>query len=686
MKNRRESYLKAWKLLGIAVFIAAIGFSFAACDVDAILDRLDKHTHSYAGAWSYDETQHWRECTEGDGAKTDVGNHNPSIWMVDEAATETTPGSRHKECTFCGYLLAEEAIPATGVGHVHSFNATWSYNATQHWKECSTCGEKKDTANHNNPCAICGYSDLPPITINGITAAQLVSNIKIGWNLGNTLDAHHLEWLGANPSVSALETGWGAPVTTKANITALKNAGFNAIRIPVSWFKAMDSNYNIRADWMARVKEVVNYAVENDMYILLNTHHDEDIFKFTPSEKAESLRAFRKTWEQIAAAFKDYNEKLVFEGLNEPRTIYGPNEWGGGTADERAVLNEHYQVFVDTVRASGGNNSKRVLMVNTYAASAVAAAVNGLVLPNDPEKDKLIVSIHAYVPNNFALERTSPVKTWSQNNSSDTTPIRDAVDRAYNKFVSNGIPVIFGEFGALNKNNTAARAEWSEYYVRYARSKNIPCFWWDNANANVASETSGEGFQLLDRRTNTFTFPEVVAGLMRGLNGDAPPPIPPTTPGGINTKTVTLERNTGEGYDNWQGLYEELPLNGGRITSGSTYTFTYSFKSSAAIPGTLKVFLVDNTEAGGWWTMLSNDTPLRTGIQANTEITGSIVISATATASSTNSAANKLVFNITPASGAVSEPTLTFTTFTFVRNQKVKLIWGNRLVPPLSLL
>lgn len=359
-----------------------------------------------------------------------------------------------------------------------------------------------------------GVSDIDSIVFstdpepfNDITAADLVANIKVGWNLGNTLDCSgDLSWLGNNPSVSKLETAWGNPVTTKAMITALKNAGFNAVRIPVSWNKAVDANYNIRADWMARVTEIVNYAIDNDMYVLLNTHHDEDIFKFTNAQKDASLNAFGKIWAQIADNFKNYNEKLVFEALNEPRTIGSSAEWNGGTAEERSVLNEHYQLFVNTVRASGGNNDKRILVINPYGASGIQNAINGFVIPTDTKPNKIIVSFHNYAPYDFALNPGSTVNTWSQSKTTDTSPISGPIDLYYNKFVSKNIPVIIGEFGALNRNNEPARAACTEYYVSYAIGKGMKCYWWDD----------GGNFKLLNRSNNTFFFPQIVDALMRG--------------------------------------------------------------------------------------------------------------------------------------------------------------------------
>ncbi|MCL2633633.1 MAG: glycoside hydrolase family 5 protein [Oscillospiraceae bacterium] len=353
-----------------------------------------------------------------------------------------------------------------------------------------------------------------------ITAAQLVANIRVGWNLGNSLDATDFGdgWLNRSGSVSSLETCWGNPVTTKRNIDDIKKAGFNAIRIPVSWAKACDKDYNIRADWMARVKEVVDYAVANDMYIILNTHHDEEIFKVMNSGMPETKKAFEKIWKQIAEEFKGYNEKLVFEGLNEPRTKGSSNEWSGGTAEERNNVNALNQLFVDTVRATGGNNSKRILMIPTYAASGESSAMNALVIPKDTVSNKIIVSIHVYSPWEFALKNDG-VSTWDKNKSSDTNPITSVLDRAYNLFVSKGVPVIMGEMGTQNRNNTAARAEWAEFYTAYAKSKGIACFWWDNGGIGTTIKASDpDTFAIYDRRNNKFLFPEIVDALMRGTS------------------------------------------------------------------------------------------------------------------------------------------------------------------------
>jgi len=388
-------------------------------------------------------------------------------------------------------------------------------------------GGTNNSANTNNYPIAPGAPESP-LPFKDITAAEYVAGIKIGWNLGNTFDAvgdrNGFSWLGggryANTTVQQMETAWGNPVTAKENFIALKNAGFNAVRIPVSWSKSVDVENIIRADWMARIAEVVNYAADIGLYVILNTHHDEELFKFTNAQAEESLSVFKKIWEQIAAAFRNYDEKLIFEALNEPRTKGSPQEWTGGIIFEHLNLNKHYEVFVEAVRSSGGNNNKRVLMVNTYAASAEQIAMSALVIPADTVPDKIIASIHSYSPYDFALNLRSPVNTWSAGNSADTRPITDFIDRAYSIFVSKGIPVILGEFGAMNKENADIRAEWAEFYTGYAMGKGMPCFWWDNGV--FTGGPNDEKFGLLDRRTNNLPYPQIVDGLMRGVSAWQP--------------------------------------------------------------------------------------------------------------------------------------------------------------------
>jgi endoglucanase len=452
----------------------------------------------------------------------------------------------------------------------------------------------------NDPPPETPETPATPQPFNDITAVELVANIKIGWNLGNTLDAcdHGEGWMPKNWTVNQMETAWNdppnciIPTTTKSTITAIKNAGFNAIRIPITWYKVVDTNYNIRSDWMARVTEIVNYAVDNDMYIIINTHHDEVIFKITNSGMTETKKAFQKIWEQIADNFKNYNEKLIFEGLNEPRTIGTSYEWSGGNAEERSNINTLHQLFVDTVRGRGGNNGKRFLIITPHAQKSATDTLNALTIPSDPgntAKKKIIVSIHSYEPFDFA-QGPSGAATWSESNTGNKAGVTTPIDLAYNKFVTAGTPVIIGEFGAWDKNNVTARAAWAEFYVSYARSKGIPCFWWDG----------GDVFKMFNRSSNTFYFPEIKTALMNGINNTPPPSSDPTIPkpitGNMGGYRFGIEGD-GVSVNYAQAVWE---LSGTNITTAKTAGTKLVFVLST-VPTAAMQLVWQGPDNNIWW-------------------------------------------------------------------------------------
>jgi hypothetical protein len=267
----------------------------------------------------------------------------------------------------------------------------------------------------------------------------------------------------------------------------------------------------------------------------------------------------------------------------------------------------------------------------------------------------LILSIHAYVPYNFALDKDLTKNTWSKSNQSDISGITGPIDRAYNKFTNKGerVPVIIGEFGAMNKNNEAVRAEWAKFYVEYAGNKGMPCFWWDNG----VTSGDGEKFGLLNRATNNFIYPDVVAAMTGKKPTNNPNP----------TRTVTL----GTKEDGtWRGYYELGDfLNGVKITQGNTYTFTYTFTSDVAVDS-LGVLLYDNSPAAGDWNVLAGSGPwitdLESSIQANTARSGTKTFTATDTATDATGTANRILF--VTGSGTASAPTLTFSEFKFEKN------------------
>ncbi len=393
-------------------------------------------------------------------------------------------------CGLCGCQSQKTPVDGTGENGGHS---TVVESTDDGSSVAESSAEADDTGNGESNTGM-----EQEVTIADISSVDLVADMKIGWNLGNTLDAT------GGVGVDS-ERSWGNPKTTQEMIDAVLDQGFNVIRIPVTWdghFGAAPE-YQIHDIWMNRVQEVVDYAYDRGAYVILNMHHEEWHF---PSEEnkevaSETLAAL---WTQIANHFKDYDEHLIFEGLNEPRKKGTAVEWTGGDKEGREVVNHFAQVFVNTVRATGGNNAERHLMVTGYAASSSRDALKSMKLPKD---DKLIISVHAYTPYDFALN-TKGTDQWDVNkDAKDIDYLLKTLDEL---FLSKGIPVIIGEFGAMNKKNDAERIEWADYYVSKATEYGVPCIWWDNN----AFSGSGENFGLFDRRTLTFPSQDLVDAMM----------------------------------------------------------------------------------------------------------------------------------------------------------------------------
>ncbi|MBQ9948696.1 MAG: glycoside hydrolase family 5 protein [Oscillospiraceae bacterium] len=332
----------------------------------------------------------------------------------------------------------------------------------------------------------------------GISPVELCNEITIGWNLGNTLDA--------TGSGMGSETSWGNPKATEELILAVKDAGFNAIRIPTTWYNHMDSSHNVSKEWMDRVQQVVDYAYNNDMYVILNSHHENWNYPFKDN-KANAEKILKKLWKQIAERFKDYDEKLIFEGMNEPRKVGTNLEWNGGDKEGRELVNGYNKVFVDTVRATGGNNEKRCLMIPTYAASA--SALDGFTIPDD---NYLIVSIHAYTPYNFAMNTGQwATDNFSKDDRNSTSELLWLSSELNKRFVSKGVGVIIGECGATDKGNLTQRINWAEYFPDVFGQYGIPVFLWDNG----AFGTGGEKYGLIDRRTLKWKYPTYIEALVK---------------------------------------------------------------------------------------------------------------------------------------------------------------------------
>jgi endoglucanase len=337
-----------------------------------------------------------------------------------------------------------------------------------------------------------------------MSAADVVSQMRIGWNIGNTMDASASGALPLDPPYKC-ETAWGNPQVTQELIDAVLDSGFNVIRIPVSWSSHVGAapDYEITESWMNRVQEIVDYAYNKGAYVILNLHHETWNDPYYDSEEAICDR-MQKIWTQIADRFEDYDEHLIFEGQNEPRKQGTSVEWTGGDQEGWDVVNASNAAFVEAVRSAGGSNPYRMLMIPGYAASSSTTALEHIEIPEGD--NRIIVSVHAYTPYNFALN-VNGTSAWNN----DTKDIDQLMSNLKSLFIDKGIPVIIGEFGAMNKENEAERAEWATYYLTKAKEIGVPCIWWDNG----AFSGSGELFGLFDRTTGEVAYPDLLEAMMK---------------------------------------------------------------------------------------------------------------------------------------------------------------------------
>lgn len=386
-----------------------------------------------------------------------------------------------------GYWWSDQATVTLDKVSVRYSNATGTVKKTDTKKK-----EEAQTAVKNEGAAAVSSEE-----VNQMSSSEIVADMKVGWNLGNTLDSY-------DTSSSDNETGWGNPKTTKAMIDTVKDAGFNAVRIPVTWGEHLSADNTIDADYLNRVQEIVDYAMDDNLYVILNVHHDDALWLHpTYSEQAAVTEKLTSIWKQLCERFGDYDHHLVFEGMNEPRVIGSATEWSGGTPEERDVINQLYQAFIDTVRATGGLNADRTLIISSHAQSITKEAVSAVKIPEDSH---IAVSIHSYAPWDFCGTEDTR-SDWG--NDADKQELDTNFQYLEDTFISKGVPVLLDEFGAVDKNNTSIRAQYYAYYVKSAKAHGITCFVWDNG-------TESE-FGLLNRKDLTWYAPSIIDAMMQAL-------------------------------------------------------------------------------------------------------------------------------------------------------------------------
>lgn len=333
--------------------------------------------------------------------------------------------------------------------------------------------------------------DVPLAAESDSEAIQFAKNMGSGWNLGNSLCCVDNSTVGSH-AAAYYEKLWGNLVTTQNMIDALKESGFRTIRIPVSYRNHIDSEFQIEEAWLNRVKEVVDYAMANDMYCVINLHHEN--FLVADTEKQQiGEKGLQIMWTQIAKYFSSYDEHLIFEGFNEVTNSKG--QWDSADTESYQVVNAYNQVFVDAVRACGGNNSSRFLIVNTYAAKATASVIKGFVLPNDSVENRLIVGAHVYEGIDTAITRMGYLNQY---------------------FIQKGIPVFIGEWGQTNSSSRteAVRVDYAKRYLEKASEYGIPCAWWDDGG-NFSTSAAVSNYAILKRSTSTWYFDDLASAIVQ---------------------------------------------------------------------------------------------------------------------------------------------------------------------------
>jgi endoglucanase len=383
----------------------------------------------------------------------------------------------------------------------------------------------------------CGAQTVTPdkegMTLN---AQEWTRDVVMGWNLGNSLEC------------PKTETEWGNPKTTQDMIKAVAAKGFNAIRIPVRWINHVNNTTEmaVNPEWLARVKEVVDWALEENMYVIINSHHD-DWYDRNPyySKQEENNRKLRALWTSIATYFRDYGEKLIFAGTNEITV-----NWAAPTAEQQTVQNSYNQTFVDAVRNTGGKNYYRNLVVQTFACSPYHG-LNGFTIPTDKVEGRLSVEFHYYDPYEYCGSCTYYYWGEAYKNkgriltSSTEKTITNLFDRIFNTWMKKGLGVVMGEYGVSNhftNDDKQTQMENMQYYLKCvvseARNHGFAAFVWDNNAFNNGTENFGIFKRWQNMAVGNVYF---LNGILEGAGSEYVEPQNPE------------EDETGDGTTVWEG-------------------------------------------------------------------------------------------------------------------------------------
>lgn len=328
------------------------------------------------------------------------------------------------------------------------------------------------------------------------TATEAVAQMTTGLNIGNTLDSYGSWLTGSNPKT--YETGWGNPQITLQLIQAMKQGGFNAVRLPVTWYQNILSDGIVRESWMNRVQQVVDYIIGEGMYCILNVHHDTgagiEAWLKADLTNIDAISAkMTSLWTQIATRFRDYGDHLIFEGYNE--MLDQDNHWTMTTANGYAAHNQLAQVFVNTVRSTGGSNAYRSLLVNTYSADPGQYTASRFVVPTDCVEEQLIVGAHVYAPGSFTSQGDdAEAPVWTDAMAQELTSVLQSL-----RDVFPNTPVVIGEFGANSRAIESEAAKYAKVFIEKSVELGLGRFYW---------------FDIINRKTYEWTMALLKASLL----------------------------------------------------------------------------------------------------------------------------------------------------------------------------
>lgn len=303
-----------------------------------------------------------------------------------------------------------------------------------------------------------------PGIMRDMSSYDIVMDMGLGWNLGNTFDACG-DWIPGG--VSTHETAWGSPITTRPMFENLRDMGFRSVRIPVAWSNLMKEDYTISTLWMDRVEEVVNYALDSGLYVVLNLHWDGGWIANFSTDFDETMKKYTRIWEQVSERFKNYPDYLILESMNEEGHFDDIwNRYSNYKEEDKIraydLLNEINQTFVDIVRSSGSNNEQRHLLIAGYSTDIDLTVDPAFKMPEDPA-GRLMISVHYYTPSTFTIleedaDWGKSEYTWGTDED-DYQRIRDDFEKMKVHFMDKGYPVIVGEYGAtkVNKDQDSVR-------------------------------------------------------------------------------------------------------------------------------------------------------------------------------------------------------------------------------------